>query len=401
MENWIRKFIILGAGQAVSILTSSILQMAIVWYLTQRTGSATVVTMSTLVAYLPRAVLGMFTGAFIDRFDRKKILIISDLGIALAGLALAAVALWTEIPIWLIFLMLCIRSIGTAFHSPTLNAVIPTIVPKAQLARCAGVSQGFESVSMLLSPALAAVLFNLWDLSAIIFLDVGGALIAVTIVAFLHIPKNKVSENHAALHILRDTREGIEILRREPDMMTILIISSLYAFIYFPIGSMYPLMTMTYFGGSVADSSAVEIAFSGGTLIGALILGAVGNKIHKIRAIGASIGIYGFCVLFAGLLPPGGLKLFILLSGIMGLTIPFFYGLRTAIFQSRISEEFLGRVLSLSYSVSLFAAPLGLLLGGVFSETAGVNICFAVCGVLSICLSLSMTIVPSIKNSSI
>ena len=98
MENWARKFIILGVGQAVSILTSSILQMAIVWYLTQRTGSATVVTMSTLVAYLPRAVLGMFTGAFIDRFDRKKILILSDLGIALAGLALAAVALWTEIP---------------------------------------------------------------------------------------------------------------------------------------------------------------------------------------------------------------------------------------------------------------------------------------------------------------
>lgn len=400
MENWKRRFVFLGIGQAVSILTSSILQMAIIWYLTQRTGSPTVVTMSTLFAYLPRAVLGMFTGAFIDRFNRKKILIFSDLGIAFAALVLAGVALWTEIPIWLIYLILCIRSVGTAFHTPTLNAVIPSIVPKDQLARCSGISQGFESVSLILSPALAALLFNLWDLSAIIFLDVGGALVAVTVVALLHIPKNKIGESEEPLHIWRDTKDGFAFLRRQPDLMAIMIISSLYAFIYFPIGSLYPLITMTYFGGSVADSSAVEIAFSSGTLIGALILSVVGNKLHRVRAITASIGIYGLGVMFAGLLPPGGLKLFILLSGIMGLTIPFFYGLRTAIFQSRIPDEFLGRVLSLTYSVSLFASPLGLLLGGIFSENAGVNTCFFLCGILSICLALSMIAVPSVRKSS-
>lgn len=381
------------------MLTSSILQISIVWYLTERTGSAAVITLSTLSGYLPRAILGMFTGAFIDRYDRKKIIILSDLGIALAALALAGVARWREIPIWLIYMILCIRSVGAAFHTPSLNAIIPTIVPKDQLARCAGFLQGFESVSLILSPALGAMLYSLWNLSAIVLLDVAGAAIAISIVLCMSIPKNEAAAKRERIHVWQDTKEGVLVLRKERGMMAIMVISSIYAFIYFPIGSMYPLITMTYFGGSVADSSLVEIVFSSGTLLGALLLGWVGNKLHKVGAIASSIGIYGIGVLLIGLLPPGGLGVFILLSGAMGLTLPFFYGLRTALFQSRIPNAYLGRVLSFSYSVSLFAAPLGLLLGGGFSEFFGVQHCFLICGILAICLALAMLLAPSIRHS--
>lgn len=381
------------------MLTSSILQISIVWYLTRETGSAAIITLSTLSGYLPRAVLGMFTGVFIDRYDRKKIIILSDTVIALAALLMSAVARWSELPVWLILLVLCIRSIGAAFHSPSLNAIIPTIVPKQELARCAGFLQGFESVSLILSPALAAVLFNVWDLSNIVLLDVGGAAVAVMIVVFMNIPSNQQERAGESVRIWQDTKEGFSILRREKGMMAIMVISSLYAFIYFPIGSLYPLITMTYFGGSIADSSLVEIIFSGGTLVGALLLGWAGNRLHKVIAIAASIGIYGVGCTFSGMLAPDGLKIFMVFSAVMGLTIPFFYGLRTAIFQSRIPNEYLGRVLSLAYSVSMFAAPLGLLLGGGISEIAGVQNCFFVCGILAICLSAAMLIMPSVRNS--
>lgn len=398
LSKWKRKFIFLSIGQAVSMLSSSILQMAIIWHLTERTGSAAIITLSTLSGYLPRAILGLFTGAIIDRFDRKKIIILSDLGIALAALVLAGLARWGEIPIWLIFLILCLRSVGAAFHSPSLNAIVPTIVPKEELARCAGITQSFESVSLILSPALAAMLYNVWDLSSIVFLDVIGAGVAITILLLMHIPKHEGHSAGERLHIWQDTKEGIAVLRREKGMMAILIVSTIYAFIYFPIGSMYPLITMTYFGGTVAESSIVEMAFSGGMLLGGLLLGFLGNKIRKIRAITASIGIYGIGVMLSGLLPPEGLRPFIALSGLMGLTLPFFYGLRTAIFQASVPKEYLGRVLSLLYSVSLFAAPLGLLLGGGFSEAIGVNHCFFACGVMAICLSLTMLFMPSVRN---
>lgn len=399
MNSWKCKFLFLGVGQAVSILTSSILQMAIVWYLTQRTESPVVITLATLAGYLPRAVLGLFTGAFIDRYDRKKIVMLADGVVALAALLLAAVARWTDISIWLIYLILCIRSIGAAFHSPALNAMIPSIVPQEQLGRCAGFLQGFESISMILSPALAAALFSVWNLSAIVMLDVAGAAIAILIILFLRIPPNVLAERAKRVHIWQDTKDGLAVLRKEKGMTAILVISTLYAFIYFPLGSMYPLITMTYFRGSVADSSVVEIVFSSGTLLGALLLGWVGNRIHKVMAIAASIGIYGLGAMATGLLNPGQLQRFIVLSAVMGLTIPFFYGLRTAIFQSRIPGEYLGRVLSLAYSVSLFAAPLGLVFGGGFSEFMGVQNCFFLCGILAMCLGLVMLVTPSIRNS--
>lgn len=399
MKSWKQKFVFLGIGQAVSLLTSSILQFAIIWHLTQRTESAAVITLSTLCGYLPRAVLGMFTGSFIDRYDRKKIIILSDALIALAALTLALVAQQREVPIWMFFLILCIRSAAAAFHSPALNAMIPTIVPKEQLTRCAGFLQSFESVSMILSPALAAVLYSAWTLSAVVLLDVAGAAAAITMLLLVRIPRQGAQKNSTRVRIWQDTKDGFTVLRRERGMVAILVISTLYAFIYFPIGSMYPLITMTYFGGSVADSSVVEIIFSSGTLIGALVLGWVGNKIHKVGAIAASIGIYGIGAALIGLLPPTGMGIFRVLSGILGLTIPFFYGLRTSIFQSRIPNEYLGRVLSLAYSVSLFAAPLGLMMGGGFSEAAGVQNCFFICGLLAISLALVMLLTPSIRTS--
>ncbi|MFV0361570.1 MAG: MFS transporter [Suipraeoptans sp.] len=390
MEHWKRKFAILGVGQAASMLTSSILQIAIVWYLTERTGSPVIITMSTLAGFLPRAIVGLFSGSIIDRFNRKKVLIFSDMGIALAALSLSLVAFFTEIPIWFIFIILAIRSVGAAFHSPSLNAITPSIVPKEELARCAGVLQGFESVSLILSPAIAGVLYNIWNLSFIVLLDVLGAGIAITLVFILDIPSNVIKKTKEKLNIWKDTKEGLNIIRKEKGMMMIMVISTLYAFIYFPIGSMYPLITMTYFGGSISDSSLVEIIFSSGTLVGALILGIIGKKLHKIKAIACSIGIYGIGALITGIQSPDGIRIFMACSVVMGLTIPFFHGLRTAIFQSRIADEYLGRVLSFAYSISMFSGPIGLLLGGSFSEILGVNRCFMVCGILAIILGVAM-----------
>ncbi len=401
MKSWKTKFALLGVGQAVSMLTSSILQISIIWYLTQKTLSPTIVTLSTLAGYLPRAVLGLFTGVFIDRFDRKKILVFADLLIALCALALAAVAFWGDIPIWLIFAVLCMRSVGAAFHTPAFQAVVPTMVPKESLTRCAGITQGLESVSLILSPALAALLYNVWDLSAIILLDVAGAAVAITIVTILPIARYAVGRESTTVHLWQDTKEGFAVLRDVPGLMAVMVISTLYAFIYFPIGSMYPLITMAYFGGGVAESSVVEIAFSSGTLLGAFLLGVVGNKIRKLGGITASIGVYGLGLTVAGLLPPSGLRPFIVLSALLGLTLPFFYGLRTAILQSNVPGEYLGRVLSLTYSVSLFASPLGLLFGGTVSELIGVNLCFFLCGLLSLCLAAAMLLTPSVRRSQL
>ena len=136
--SWKKNFAIIWSGQAVSLFTSAVIQMAIIWYLTDRTRSASVLTLATLVGFLPQAVLGPFIGVLIDRYDRKRIMIYSDLSIAFMTLVLAISGFGRELPIWLIMTVLCFRSIATAFHSPSLQAVTPMIVPKESLVSCAG-----------------------------------------------------------------------------------------------------------------------------------------------------------------------------------------------------------------------------------------------------------------------
>jgi macrolide transport system ATP-binding/permease protein len=167
-NNWKLKFYTIWAGQAVSLITSAILQMAIIFYLTEKTGSAMVLSMASLVGFLPYAVFGPAIGVLVDRHDRKKIMIGADLIIAAAGAVLAIVALYMELPIWMVMVVLFIRSIGTAFHTPALNAVTPLLVPEEQLTKCAGYSQSLQSISYIVSPAVAALLYSVWELNAII-----------------------------------------------------------------------------------------------------------------------------------------------------------------------------------------------------------------------------------------
>src|SRR5690554_3922686 len=122
ITKWKRTFFTIWAGQAISLITSAILQMAIIFYLTEKTGSALVLSIASLVGFLPYALLGPFIGVLVDRYDRKLVMIGADLIIAAAGAGLAVAAWYMELPIWLIMLVLCIRSIGNAFHTPALSA---------------------------------------------------------------------------------------------------------------------------------------------------------------------------------------------------------------------------------------------------------------------------------------
>ena len=395
---WKRRFAVIWIGQTISIFTSSVIQMAIIWYLIDKTKSATILSLATLAGFLPQAVLGPFIGVLIDRYNRKKIMILADISIALVTLILVIVAWFGALPIWLIMMSLFLRSIGTAFHEPSLQAITPMIVPKEYLTNCAGYTQGMESVSLLLSPAVAAILYSTFNISLILLTDIIGAAIAVATILITKIPSTSRTDHEMAPNLLREAKEGLTVLRQEKGMMSLMIIGSLYAMIYFPIGTLYPLICMSYFGGTFQDSSIVEIVFSAGTLLGALILAKWGERMNKIYAIILSIAVMGVGLIITGSLHPDQFKVFIVLAGFMGITIPFYYGVLTAIYQIKIQEQYLGRVLSLSTSLGMIAMPLGLILSGSFADVIGVEKWFFLSGLLTVTIAVICYMLPSLRH---
>jgi len=397
-SKWKRDFFTIWTGQAISLITSAILQMAIIFYLTEKTGSAMVLSIASLVGFLPYAVFGPMIGVLVDRYDRKKIMIGADLIIAAGGAALAMIALYMELPVWMVMAVLFIRSIGTAFHSPALSAVMPLLVPEEQLTKCAGYSQSLQSISYILSPVAAAFLYSVWELNAIIAVDVLGAVIACITLAFVRIPKLSIDEQSLNRNFIKEMKEGLIALKENRGLFALLLIGTLYMFVYMPINALYPLITMEYFDGTPIHVSITEIAYASGMLIGGLLLGQFGSFKKRITLITASIFMMGVSLTISGLLPSSGFVIFVACCAIMGLSVPFYSGVQTALFQEKIKPEYLGRVFSLTGSIISLAMPIGLILSGAFADRIGVNYWFLISGMLIIGIATICPLVNDIRK---
>lgn len=399
-QNWKRNFFTIWAGQAVSLMTSAVLQMAIVWYLTEKTGSAMVLSMATLVGFLPQAIFGPWIGVLVDRFSRKKVMILADMTVALAAAVLAGVAFYTELPVWVIMVVLFVRSLGTAFHSTALNAATPLLVPEEYLAKCAGYSQSLQSVSYILSPALAALLYSAWDLNAVIALDVVGALIACSMVAMVAIPKPAASTPSGTEQsgFSSELKAGYEALKAHKGLVALLWIGGLFIFAFMPINALFPLMTMGYFGGTMKHASAAEVVFAVGMLAGGLLLGKWGGFKNRNLTIVASVSLMGLALILSGLLPANGFYFFLVCCVLMGFSGPFYNGVQIALFQEKIEPAYLGRVFGLYGSVMALAMPLGLVCSGVFADQIGVHRWFLLSGVLIAGVGALCLLVPAVRE---
>jgi DHA3 family macrolide efflux protein-like MFS transporter len=325
-------------------------------------------------------------------------MIIADLIIAIVGAVLAFIALYIEIPIWMIMVVLFIRSVGTAFHSPALSAVTPLIVPESQLTKCAGYSQSLQSISYIISPAAAAFLYSIWELNMIIGIDIFGAIVASTTLAFIKIPKLDAEKQELNPSFIKDMKDGFYILKENKGLFTLLLMGTLYMFVYMPINALYPLISMEYFKGTPMHVSITEIAYASGMLIGGMILGLFGSYKKRIILITASIFMMGASLTISGLLPPSDFVIFALCCAIMGFSVPFYSGVQTALFQEKIKPEYLGRVFSLTGSIMSLAMPVGLILSGLFADRIGVNNWFLISGILIIVIAIICPFIPVIKG---
>jgi len=186
--NWKKTFAFIWVGQLFSTLTSSVVSFAIIFWLSIQTGSAEVLAYSTLASMMPQLVLGLFSGVLVDRWNRKKVMILADLYIAALTSVMAVLFYTGNTNLGFIYTLLALRSIGSAFHTPAMEASVPLLAPQDKLMRIAGINNMIFSVSTIAAPAVAAIFIGLLDMTWVLMLDVMGALIACCSLFFVSIP---------------------------------------------------------------------------------------------------------------------------------------------------------------------------------------------------------------------
>ena len=156
-EHWRRNIYLFLVSQFLTGITSMIVQYAIIWYLTKQTGSATILSVATILGMLPMALLSPFVGPLVDRWNKKGLLIVPDVVAAMFAIVLSVSGgVFHVFPIWLIFVSLLMRSIAQTFQMPTFQSVIPTMVPDEELTKINGQLGMVQSANMIIAPALGA-----------------------------------------------------------------------------------------------------------------------------------------------------------------------------------------------------------------------------------------------------
>lgn len=398
MPSWKKVFTIIWTGQLFSTLSSAIVGYSVVFWLSMETKSAEVLALSTIAALLPQLILGPFTGVLIDRWDRRRTMIVADVFIAVCSAIMGFLFLKGSVKVEYIYILLVLRSVGSAFHVPAMQASVPLLAPESELIRIAGVNQVIQSVSTIAGPALAALLISVLNMTYVLFIDVAGAAIACISLLLVHIPNPERKADAPAPHLFREMKEGLHEIYSRPGLKWLFIFIILTTFFIMPIAALFPLMTINHFSGGTYQMSMIEVAWGIGMLAGGALLGIKTLKVNEIILINSTYILLGLTLAFSGVLPATGFWIFIILTFFGGISMSVYSGAFMVVMQTTIDPAALGRVFSFYGSVTMLPSMIGLMQTGLIADRIGVPNAFVISGVAIAVLGAGSFFVPAIRQ---
>ncbi len=397
MENWKKvasKFVI---AQSISLFGSSIVQYGIIWYLTLETGSAKILTITTLCGFLPQMLISFFSGTLIDKYNRKNILIISDTIIAISTFLLAISFFLGEKNYNLLFIVLIIRSLGTGIQTPTVNTIIPQIVPEEKLLKINGIYSTISSIINFLSPAISGIILSLSTIEFTLMIDVVTAFIGILITVTLNLKLFSLEIENEKEDYFTELKFGLRYINKNKNLKYLFLYQFMILFLISPSAFLNPLLVNRTFGEELWRLSFTEMTYSLGMIMGGVFITKLkrdlGLKITLLSGI-----IYG--IFMVGL---GSMKYFILyllINTMIGVTSPCYSAPIITTIQKKIDSNIQGRVFSFLQIVNTCSLPLGMIFFGPIADLIKIQTIFRISGLLVIGLSFMFYIKNILKIES-
>jgi DHA3 family macrolide efflux protein-like MFS transporter len=375
--SWQKKIALFLCAQTISLFGSSLVQFAIIWYITLTTSSGTMMTLSTLCGFLPQIFIALYAGVWIDRYHRKTLIMLADAAIAVATLILALLFIAGYQSIWLLFIILAIRSAGTGIQTPTVSAIIPQIVPKAQLMRINGISSTVNALIMFISPAASGAIYAIAAIEDIFFIDVATAAIGIAIMTLIKVPKHQ-TEKLDTLTYRQGLRQGIDYFKKHAYIQRLVVFLIVILFISSPASFMTPLLVSRTFGPEPWRLALNEMTFSSGVALGGVLI-AIWSGFHdRLKTAAISCIVYGSFVVMLAIAP--SFWLYLIFNSLIGIALPYFNAPITVLLQEKVDPAMHGRVFSLIQAVYAFSLPLGMAVFGPLADTVKIESIFMVTG---------------------
>lgn len=400
--NWKKKFFILWTGQFFSLISSSAVNFAIIIWLSLKTESAEVLTYAAIAGLLPQGLIGPFAGVFVDRWNRKLTMMLSDGFVAFCTLIMSISFYMGYENLILIYTVLTFRSIGSAFHMPSMQASIPLLAPKSALLRIAGINQIIKSVSNIAGPALGALAVGFLSIGNVLLLDIAGAVLAITSLCFIVIPNTRpeVLAKPSIKQVFSEMKLAYHEVRKSKGLSLLFLYCSIAGICIMPIAVLLPLMTIKQFNGGKFEMGIVETVWGTGALLGGALLSVWKIRIRKVYLVSFAHVLLGFAFLLSGFLSADYFFLFVILVSMGGISAAFYNSGFTATVQEMMRPDMLGRVFALYYSLDVLPTVFALVGTGFLVDSVGLNIVFGMLGSLVFIVGIISFLTPSFRNMS-
>jgi len=398
-----KSYIIFWVGQLFSVLGSSISQFAIIWWITDTTGSTMLLSLASFLYILPMTIVVALSGVIIDKWNRKNIIIIVDsLQAYVMLLVIIIFNLGGPNPILMVAIM-SLLGIFQGFHIPTVSAIIPTMVPKEKLSRMNGVNFFFRSFIQIMGPVIGAILFSFIPLETILWIDPITFIFAIIPLILIKIPKIKREETSVKeKSFLEEFKIGFRTLKSIPIVLMMLLISMFINFLMVPFNILMPYFIRYNHLGNASNLAFVVAFMNGGMLLGALLTSIKKEWKH---ALFIYFGLEFILMMNGGIIALIPFQLFLMMGivvSITGITIPILNTIYLTIMQLKVPADKMGRLSSLDWAISSAITPVATIITGPLSEIIGVSNLFLSFSIIGMMITLILWWVAHtrIKNNN-
>lgn len=364
--NGMRALLLITFGQLVSLTGSGMTGFALGVWVYERTGSATQFALISFFATLPGILISPVAGALVDRYDRRRMMILSDSGVGLCTLVTALLLLSGRLEIWHIYIAVGVGSIFAAFQWPAYSAAVTVLVPKEQLGRASGMMQSAQAAAQIVAPMLAGVLIGVWRVEGILLVDFATfvfALITLFAVSIPAVPRSGEAELGRG-SLFREAVYGWKYITARAGLLGLLIFFAVTNFLTSVAVVLFAPLVLSF---TSAGALGLVLTVAGvGMLAGGIVMSAWGGPRRRIY------GVLGFTVVEALVLMTAALRPSVVL--IASASFVFFFANAIilssgqAIWQSKVSPSVQGRVFAVRRMVAWSTTPLAYLVAGPLAD---------------------------------
>jgi DHA3 family macrolide efflux protein-like MFS transporter len=426
-------FSIVWLGQLVSLLGSAMTGFALTFWAWQATGQATALALVGFFAFAPTIFVSPIAGALVDRWNRKFVMMLSDLAAITSTFVVLLLFSAGVLEIWHLFITGAFASAFGAFQWPAYSAAVSTMVPKKQYGRASGMLSAAQFASGIVAPILAAIFLTAIGIAGILIIDVLTFLVAIGALLFVHIPQPKISEEGRKSRgsLWKESVYGFRYIWARRSLLGLQLVFFSVNLVGVYSGTVQAPMILARTSNNTDVLAIVMSATAIGGLVGSIALSVWGGPKRKINGVlaGMSLGMIGTLLMglggnfdtFASQVSP----LYVwAMAGFIGLFfIPIVNGSNQAIWQAKVPPDVQGRVFATRALIAQISAPIAMLLagpladrvfepamlpGGSLAQTfggilgtgpgAGMSLMFVIAGILGMLVGLGGYAFRSIRN---